>query len=141
MNTKLLTFLFLSLTTLIACNKNDDDPSSPAQLSTVATSGTWRVTSFIEDNRDQTSTFTGYTFTFSANNAVTVVKGSSTVVGSWATGTDNSKSKLVLAFASPSAFEELSEDWLVIENTGTKIRLQHVSGGNGDTDYLTFERN
>jgi hypothetical protein len=141
MKTKFLGYLFLSLTIFSACNKNDNDPVSTTELSAVATSGTWRVTYFFEDNRDQTSVFTGYTFTFNGNNAVTAIKGSSSVVGSWATGTDDSRSKLVLAFASPSVFEELNEDWLVIESTGTKIGLQHKSGGNGDTDFLTFEKN
>ena len=141
MKTKFLGFLFLTLTIFSACHKNDDDSPSTSELAAVATTGTWRVTWFFEDNRDQTSIFTGYTFTFNGNSAVTAIKGSSSIVGSWATGIDDSKSKLVLAFASPSSFEELNEDWLVIESTSTKIRLQHKSGGNGDTDFLTFERN
>lgn len=35
----------------------------------------------------------------------------------------------------------LSDDWDVLERTDTKIRLIDVSGGNGGTDYLTFEKN
>jgi hypothetical protein len=48
---------------------------------------------------------------------------------------------LVIGFASPASFVEISDDWEVIENTSTKIRLQDVSGGNGGTDLLTFEKN
>ncbi|MEZ4988540.1 MAG: hypothetical protein R2795_26535 [Saprospiraceae bacterium] len=37
-------------------------------------------------------------------------------------------------------FEELNEDWEIISQSDTRIELVHVSGGNGGTDYLTFER-
>ena len=45
-----------------------------------------------------------------------------------------------ILFNSPPNFEELSEDWDIISHTSAKIELIHVSGGNGGTDYLTFER-
>jgi hypothetical protein len=38
-------------------------------------------------------------------------------------------------------FDELNDDWHIIEETSTKIRLQDVSGGSGGTDLLTFEKN
>jgi hypothetical protein len=43
-------------------------------------------------------------------------------------------------FSSPVDFAELSEDWNIISYTATKIELIHQSGGNGDTDLLTFEK-
>jgi hypothetical protein len=141
MKTKLLGLLMLSLTILTACDKNDDNSSSTMDVRTVATSGNWRVTYFMEDNREQTSIFSGYSFTFAANNSLTAIKGTSSIAGSWATDTDDSKSKLVIVFAGSSGFDELTEDWLVIESTSSRIKLQHTSGGNGTVDYLTFEKN
>ena len=44
-------------------------------------------------------------------------------------------------FGSPADFAELSEDWDIISHSATKIELKHVSGGNGGTDLLTFEKN
>lgn len=44
-------------------------------------------------------------------------------------------------FASPADFAELSEDWDIISQSPTKIELKHISGGNGGTDLLTFEKN
>ncbi len=44
-------------------------------------------------------------------------------------------------FESPTAFNRLSEDWEIISYTSSKIELRHISGGNGDTDLLTFEKN
>jgi len=44
-------------------------------------------------------------------------------------------------FESPLNFSKLSEDWEIISFTSSKIELKHVSGGNGGTDLLTFEKN
>ena len=63
------------------------------------------------------------------------------ITGTWSTGTDDSQVKLVLAFSTPAQFADISDDWHVTERTDTKITLQDVSGGNGGTDYLTFEKN
>ena len=46
-----------------------------------------------------------------------------------------------IVFSTPADFEELTEDWHIISISNTKIELTHVSGGNGGTDFLTFERN
>jgi hypothetical protein len=43
-------------------------------------------------------------------------------------------------FASPEKFSELSDDWNIVSHTATKIELIDVSGGDGDTDLLTFEK-
>jgi hypothetical protein len=37
-------------------------------------------------------------------------------------------------------FEDLNEDWHIVSQSSTRIELIHVSGGNGGTDTLTFER-
>jgi hypothetical protein len=44
-------------------------------------------------------------------------------------------------FAAPPDFENLSDDWDFILYKSTKIELIDMSGGNGGTDYLTFEKN
>lgn len=38
-------------------------------------------------------------------------------------------------------FEDLNDDWDLISRSDSKIELFDVSGGNGGTDYLTFEKN
>ncbi|RYZ16498.1 MAG: hypothetical protein EOP49_51670, partial [Sphingobacteriales bacterium] len=92
MKTKFIGLLLLSLSIFSSCNKNDDDSPANADVRTVATTGNWRVTYFFDDNRDQTAFFSGYTFTFGSNNTVTAAKGSTTLAGTWATDTDDSKS-------------------------------------------------
>ena len=53
---------------------------------------------------------------------------------------DDSHHKLHINFVTTSEFEELNDDWHILEETSAIIRLEDISGGNGGTDYLTFER-
>ncbi len=140
-----ITALAIALTVMfIACTKDDNNSNGTITTTTVnstVTTGTWRVTNFSEDGTDETAHFNGYAFTFAAGGVLTASNGISNVAGTWNTGTDDSKVKFVIVILSPSGFEDLSEDWQVIERTDTRIKLQHISGGNGGTDLLTFERN
>ena len=120
--------------------KNDDSGSSPSVSGTI-TQGSWKVTLYSDNGNDETSHFSGYVFTFSSNGTVTAVRSGSSVSGAWSDGNDDSQTKLVLTFLSPPDFEEISDDWHVLKNTSSKIELEDVSGGNGGTDLLTFEKN
>lgn len=139
---------FLSITAFLmliicSCKKDDDTTPTPVTASGVSStvsSGTWRVTNFNDSGNDETAHFTNYVFSFNNSGVITAVNGGNTVTGIWSTGTDNSKVKFNIGFSAPDDFEELSEDWEVMERTDTKIRLRHISGGNGGTDLLTFEK-
>ncbi len=61
--------------------------------------------------------------------------------GGSASGSTSEDIDFNIFFASPADFAELSEDWDIISHTASKIELKHVSGGNGGTDLLTFEKN
>lgn len=137
----LFLFLAMSVTLVFSSCTNDDDSSSTTNTGSIVQSGTWRISLFSEDGVDETYYFTGYNFTFLSNGTATAVKGSTTVTGTWAAGTDDSQQKLILFFGSSSPFDELDEDWRILQQTDTKIELQDVSGGNGGTDLLTFVRN
>ena len=149
---------FLSLTLfigLLSCNSDDDRNSTPnpnnnaLQVVATMTSGNWRITSFTEDSDDHTDDFAGFTFTFGNTGVLTATNGSSNRVGAWSvtsddnSNDDNSNSDLDfnISFVAPADFAELTEDWHILERTDTKLRLRHVSGGNGGTDLLTFEKN
>ncbi len=45
-----------------------------------------------------------------------------------------------IVFQLTNDFEDLNDDWDIISHSATKIELIDVSGGNGGTDYLTFEK-
>jgi hypothetical protein len=139
---KNLWFILFFTCSLFACKKEDSNNSniSSGLVNTTLTSGNWKITYYWDTDHEETSNYVNYVFTFNANNVLTAVKTGSTLSGSWNTGTDDSKVKLILNFSSPASFLEISDDWHVIEKTDTKIKLQDVSGGNGGTDYLTFEK-
>ncbi len=118
-------------------DKNSTDPST----SDIVGQGTWKVTLFNDSGDDETQNFAGYNFTFNSNGTIAAVKNASTVNGTWNTGSDDSQNKLILDFGTTVQFSELNEDWVILEQTASKIRLEHVSGGNGGTDLLTFEIN
>ncbi len=145
---------------LVGASCSDDDSKSTnnnnaadvAAVITTATSGTWKITSFLEDTNDETNHFTGYNFTFGTNGSLTATNGTNNYAGSWSVTDSNSSSDdddssnsndidFNINFTTPADFEELSDDWDILERTATKIKLVDVSGGNGGTDYLTFEKN
>lgn len=144
--------LFFMLTTAMTCNDNDDSPSNnsvdPTPVINTVNNGNWRITLYNDSGSIETNNFANYIFTFGANNVLTAVNGSTTVTGVWSVTSDNSNDDspsndldFNIAFSAPANFAELTEDWNIISYNATKIELIHVSGGNGGTDYLTFEKN
>jgi len=138
------------LTTSSMCSSDDNSNSgvnSTASVINVVNTGSWKVTYYYDTDHDETTAFTGYNFTFGANNVVTASNGSTTNTGTWTVTDSNSSDDSIsdldfnLSFATPAQFAELSDDWEIIEKTATSIKLKDVSGGNGGTDYLTFTKN
>jgi hypothetical protein len=141
MKSIILTATLLALA-MNSCNKSDD-PAGPGDSTapTILQLGTWKVALFNDSGNDETSNFLGYNFTFASNGTVNAVKNTSSINGVWDTKVDNNQNKFILDFGTTNPFNELNEDWAILELTPVKIRLQHVSGGNGGTDLLTFEKN
>ena len=139
------------ISTSFSCNNDDTTPSNsndPNPVINIVKNGTWKITFFEDSGVNETSNFLGYNFTFGANNVLTATNGANVYVGTWSVTIDNSGDDspsndldFNIAFASPANFSELTEDWNIVEKTDTKIKLVHVSGGNGGTDSVTFEKN
>lgn len=139
------------LNTASMCSSDDDSSSAqnPTEVINTVTSGTWRVTNFNEDGINETSYFTNYNFTFNSSGVLVATNGTDTHTGTWSVTDDdsnddspsNSGVDFNIFFSAPANFTELNEDWDILERTATKIRLRHISGGDGSTDLLTFEKN
>lgn len=153
----LLLIAILSMSLMASSCSNDDGGSNNnnnQQISDwedITEAGTWKITLYSDDGEDETFYYEGYTFTFAANSTLTAVKGEETITGSWSI-TDDSNSnddddgnsddiEFNIFFSTPPRFEELSDDWDIVSISNVKIELVDVSGGNGDTDYLTFSKN
>lgn len=141
---KLISILSMLLFVSIGCSDDDDDTnqvSSPSEITSTVTDGTWIVTLYKEAEIVQTANYSGYSFTFATDGGLSATNGVTTQSGDWSTYLDSGYTKLDLMFdALDGPFEEISEDWNVISRTATKIELKHVSGGDGSVDYLTFEK-
>jgi hypothetical protein len=142
--------LILATTSLIAftsCKKEDNPKSDTVSgVTNLATDGTWKITYFF-DSSDETSNFAGYNFTFGNDNVLTASNGTNSYTGTWSVTDSNSDDDNLnelhfnVAFSSPANFEDLTDDWNFVEKTETLMKLSDVSGGNGGTDFLTFEKN
>lgn len=153
MNTKKLLLLPMTALLMAACSDDDSlntNNGNATAIENTAKAGTWRITSYIDSGDNQTGHFTGYNFTFANGGALTAANGTNTYTGAWSvTDSDNSDDDssddsdidFNIAFSVPAAFADLTDDWDVAQYTTNKIVLEDVSGGNGGTDYLTFEKN
>ena len=141
----LVTVFFLSCS---SDDSNSNGTNSISSITSAVASGTWKITYYFDTDKEETSNFSGYNFTFGSNGVLTATNGTLTQTGTWSvtdsnSDDDNSISDLDfnIAFTSPATFLELTDDWEIIERTSTVIKIKDVSGGNGGTDYLTFTKN
>lgn len=134
----------------VACSNDDENSINDNvknEIENNVKKDSWRITKYIDSGDDELNHFSGYNFTFGENNILTATNGVNTYTGTWSITSSNSDDDsqddldFNIFFATPSDFEELSDDWHFITQTSTKIELIDVSGGNGGTDYLTFEKN
>ena len=138
----LITLLVIAAITVSSCSKDDDSPADPSQTQNNVQTGTWRVTLYNDSGESRTSYFEGFSFTFNSNGSLTAVNGTVTQNGTYSVYKDSGDTKFDITFQAASGpFEEISEDWRIITQSTGKIELINVSGGNGGTDYLTFEKN
>lgn len=139
-------------------NSNDDNSNntnSADQISEAMEEGTWRITYFFDSDSDETSDFAGYSFKFNTDGTLVATKNGDTVEGTWSVVDDSSNDSsdddgnssddddfnILFPVPESSVFEDLNDDWDIITHSSSKIELTDVSGGNGGTDFLTFEKN
>lgn len=143
-------FCLFMLNVASMCSSDDDSSSSqdPTPVINAATQGTWRVTSYIDSNTDETNHFTGYNFTFASGGVLTATNGTNTVTGTWSvTGDDSNDDSpsndldFNIGFSTPANFADLTDDWDIVTYSANTISLIDISGGNGGTDILVFTKN
>jgi hypothetical protein len=130
--------LLVTLMILAGCTNKSDDNATPDNTGSQISTGTWKVSNYIDSGEDETHKFNEYTFVFENNGSITATHSSGSQSGTWSKGNDDSQLKLYLTFGNVSPLDELNDDWHIIEQNATTIELEDVSGGNGGIDYLTF---
>lgn len=143
--------LFLIVVSIFISCTEDDNPSNDtnqtiSQLNQTVSSGNWIISYFFDSDSDETSNFSGFEFSFNNEGSLIAQNGNLIYSGTWSIIDSNSNDDsnddvdFNIVFTTPAEFIVLSDDWDVINITDSKIELIDVSGGNGGTDYLTFER-
>ena len=135
----------------MSCSLDDSNPvdMSPTEqvqaISDIAESGSWVVAYYYDTDHEETDHFNNFVFTFDPNGTVSATDGTNTYSGIWSVVADSSDDDYSdvdfnLFFQSPADFNEISDDWDVQSYTQNRIELVDISGGNGGTDFLTFQR-
>jgi hypothetical protein len=121
-------------------NDFDDDDVDDSNLVAVLVSGTWKVSSFIHENENETSEFTNFEFTFNANGTAIATKGALTVNGTWVSYGDDGVLEIDLYFGETEPLEDLGEDWDVKIFTTTTIHLVDEVNVANPERTLVFEK-
>ena len=136
----------LFLVTLTSCNKSKTQNNIQDDIQ----QGTWVVSSYIDNGNDETMDFTSFRFTFNQDGSLQVMDllSSSTnqFTGQWSITDSNSNDDSIedldfnVTFNVGNKLDDLTDDWDIVSQSGTEIKLVDVSGGNGGTDYVTFTK-
>lgn len=146
---KIIQTIGLVVLSLGVLSCEDDSKSSESEIEQISQDlglGTWKITKFIDSGKDETSSFNGFLFTFNPNGSLVATNGINTFTGTWSIVKDSSDDSpddldFTIFFPVSTKFEDLNDDWDITSHSASKIELIDVSGGNGGTDYLTFQKN
>ena len=136
MNGTVYYLIILTLVALSSCKK-DDNSGSTQDIVQVVTSGTWRITSFVESSENKTADFAGYTFSFESNSQLIASLSGTNTIGSWRW--DDGSSKFHISIGNGTPLSDFTDDWLILEKTETLIRLKNDNAAKNE--FLNFTRN
>ncbi|MES2565838.1 MAG: hypothetical protein V4565_03165 [Bacteroidota bacterium] len=145
---KFWALLLIVSVAFLSCKKQDPpSPVMPNFTETEVTStsnptftrGQWKVDLFQESNTDETANYLGYLFMFKEDGNVLATKNNDSIIGTWSSIKGSDHMKFRISFPS-SPLSELNDDWDIKNETYTNLKLEHISGGNNETDHLTFGR-
>lgn len=136
----------LFIVTLTSCNKSKTQNNIQDDIQ----QGTWVVSSYIDNGNDETMDFTSFRFTFNQDGSLQVMDLSSSSTnqfpGQWSITDSNSNDDSIddldfnVTFNVGNKLDDLTDDWDIVSQSETEIKLVDVSGGNGGTDYVTFTK-
>jgi hypothetical protein len=118
----------------------DDNSKTNGGSNTGIATGEWIISFYFDRNKNETSDYSGFSFDFGEDGVLSANSSEGNYEGAWRKGSDDSKEKLIISFASPERLKEMSDDWEILTESDDLIKLKHKSGGDGHESFLTFER-
>jgi hypothetical protein len=131
------TVALMALFFLLSCTRSSDNTATQDE---VLASGSWRVTLFTDSGNNETSDFSGYSFSFNTGGSLAVT-GTQTKTGTWSRSSSSSKFIIDLGPKSDAnkPLGELTDDWRIVSITGTEIQLK--DDNDASEELLTFTKN
>ncbi|MBN2681614.1 MAG: hypothetical protein JXR58_03845 [Bacteroidales bacterium] len=139
MKTSFIVILSLALF-FTACNSDDEPVPTVTSTSDVLETGSWKVSYYYDSDKDETSDFSAYSFSFNNDRSLVATMGSTVKNGTWSVYQSDGKTKMDINLGTAEPLEELNDDWIVVESSSSLIKLEDQSG-DGSMDYLHFVKN
>jgi len=134
-------FLLPAMALFFASCSNSDTTSDPAADLTTKTNmvaqKNWAITQYTDSGNDETTDYTGYTFSFNTDGTLVAVSATATYNGTWMLAlpntspddsgndtTDDRFKKLTIAITGNQQMDHLSHKWLAEKITATEIWLR-----------------
>lgn len=131
--------LTLLTITFSACSMIDASFDPVADTTMLETSGTWQVSYFFDQDKEETSDFSGYTFSFDDNEVFKAVSPAGTeFIGTWRRTTDDGLPRLLISISGNENLDELSDDWVLEVLTDKQIELR--DDNETEVEQLHFSR-
>jgi len=125
---------------VFACSNTDTTSDPVADLSAktqMVMKSDWKVSSYLDSGKDETSDFSGYRFAFNTDGTFVATLNSSTFNGSWTLlqgstkpddsgnlSNDDKLAKLTITISGNKQMDNLSHKWLVDKITDSEIWLR-----------------
>jgi len=148
-NLILLPALFAAIF-LTSCSKSDtSDPSADltAKKGNVST-GSWKVTQYLDSGKDETSDFSSYSFNFRSDGTVFAANGMSDFSGIWSlnsgssssssSSSDDNSNRFTITITGNKQMDDISKKWLVVKITEVEISL--TDDNPASNEYLKLGR-
>jgi hypothetical protein len=113
----------------------------------IVTDGTLKITLYWDSDLNEAINFNVFNFNFRTNNLLTATDGTTTYNGTWSITDTNgyienlSDLKFDITFTAPIHFVEIIDDWEIIDQSTSYIKLREVIDCNGQKDFLAFSKN
>ena len=134
--------LALSLVALFAaCNKKKSS-SEPASI--ILQEKTWRMTAYFNDGEDKLVNFTGFAFTFNADQSISAVKNGVVEHGIWRDSVTNDSLKaeaLFMQFGETKPIKDLNANWEVVAKDKENVHLRKRDNAKTPYDEIYFKIN
>lgn len=141
---KTFAIIFLAITAVIAGSCSKDNSTSPGTQKSNLSSGAWTVSYFTDSGKDETSDYSGYSFSFNTGGTLSVTGSGTTFTGSWSIKSGSSSygssdpDKLVITISGNKQMDHVSKDWKILKMTSSEIQL--TDDNPSSAEVLHFSR-